>query len=234
MICLPCLFVPPIGFICIFTHLLTCPCMSTACLLVCCPYFNTMKLWTFDPNLNLSLMNTTFCFFSFSFAFSPVCLLSCYACHVYHAHLFLCLFMNYLHLFIPLLVCWFLVSAFARKHMERGRMELGHGFPGASKKDTNACMWLSQVAIVSRFRSLASPLWLYTLFKPPSFLPIFSLRWFVLGISCHVPFVLISRDVGIYFLRLCACTVHDVCICIPTYPFWCDCHNSCHLRPSYA
>ena len=30
-ICLPCLFVPPVGFICIFTRLLTCPCMSLAC-----------------------------------------------------------------------------------------------------------------------------------------------------------------------------------------------------------
>ena len=28
---LPCLFVPPIGFMCIFTCLLTCPCMSLAC-----------------------------------------------------------------------------------------------------------------------------------------------------------------------------------------------------------
>ena len=31
MICLPCLFVPPVGFLCIFTRLLTCPCMSLAC-----------------------------------------------------------------------------------------------------------------------------------------------------------------------------------------------------------
>ena len=31
MICSPCLFVPPIGFLCIFTRLLTCPCMSLAC-----------------------------------------------------------------------------------------------------------------------------------------------------------------------------------------------------------
>ena len=31
MICLLCLFVPPVGFICIFTHLLTCPSMSLAC-----------------------------------------------------------------------------------------------------------------------------------------------------------------------------------------------------------
>ena len=30
-ICLLCLFVPPVGFICIFTRLLTCPCVSLAC-----------------------------------------------------------------------------------------------------------------------------------------------------------------------------------------------------------
>ena len=31
MICLPCLLVRPVGFLCIFTRLLTCPCMSLAC-----------------------------------------------------------------------------------------------------------------------------------------------------------------------------------------------------------
>ena len=30
ILCLPCLFMPPIGFLCIFTHLLTCPCISLA------------------------------------------------------------------------------------------------------------------------------------------------------------------------------------------------------------
>ena len=40
----------------------------------------------------------------------------------------------------PLLVCWFLVFAFACTHLERGRMELGHGLPGASKKDKDASM----------------------------------------------------------------------------------------------
>ena len=92
-------------------------------------------------------------------------------------------------------------------------------------------------------------------FKPLSFLPSFSLRRFVLGISCCVPFVLISRawrplftfrhlyfgpcsrDVGIYFPALCACIVHDVCVCVCVYiyicllaPFWCDCHSPRHLR----
>ena len=31
MICLPCSFVPPVGFLCIFTCLFTCPCISLAC-----------------------------------------------------------------------------------------------------------------------------------------------------------------------------------------------------------
>ena len=43
--------------------------MHESCLLVCHPCFNTMKLWTSDPNLHLSLANTTFhllaCLFTF-------------------------------------------------------------------------------------------------------------------------------------------------------------------------
>ena len=60
--------------------------MHESCLLVCCPYFNTMKLWTPDPNLHLSLADTTFCLLAFLFAFLlvgllpclPFCLLACY------------------------------------------------------------------------------------------------------------------------------------------------------------
>ena len=62
--------------------------MHESCLLVCRPCFNTIKLWTFDPNLHLSLADTAFCSFSCLFAFLLVFLLSCYACHVYHTHLF--------------------------------------------------------------------------------------------------------------------------------------------------
>ena len=107
-------------------------------LLVCRLCFNTMKLWTFDPNLHLSLADTTFCSFSCVFAFPLVCLLlylPCLSC------LFtLCLFICYLHLFLPLLVCWFLVYAFACTRMEQGRLELGHSLPGASKKGAVASM----------------------------------------------------------------------------------------------
>ena len=51
--------------------------MHESCLLVCRPYFNTMKLWTFNPNLHLSLADTAFCLLSCLFVFSLVCLLSC-------------------------------------------------------------------------------------------------------------------------------------------------------------
>ena len=106
--------------------------MHESCLLVYHPCFNTMKLWTFDPNLHLSLANTTF--------YLLVCLLTCllaflfFACHVYHAYLLYASFVCILHLFLPLLVCWFLVFAFACTHMERERMELGHDLTCVSKK----------------------------------------------------------------------------------------------------
>ena len=61
--------------------------MHESCLLVCRPCFNTMKSWTFDQNLHLSLTDTTFCLFSYLFVFSFVCLLSCYlVCHVYRSY----------------------------------------------------------------------------------------------------------------------------------------------------
>ena len=53
-------------------------------------------------------------------------------------------------------------------HMERGHMELGHGFPSASKKKGRGCehVNISQAVMFSRFRGLASPIWLYTLLNP--------------------------------------------------------------------
>ena len=108
---------------------------------VCCPYFNPMELWTFDPNLHLSLSDTTFCLLSCLFAFTFVCLLSCFfTCHVYHVYLLYASFICTLNLFLPLLVCWFLAFAFACTHIEQGHIELGHGLPSASKKGEDASM----------------------------------------------------------------------------------------------
>ena len=71
------------------------------------------------------------CLFAFSFVCSHPCF---YACHVYHAYLLYSSFIHSLHIFLPLLVCWFLVFVFACTHMERGCMELGNGLLGASKE----------------------------------------------------------------------------------------------------
>ena len=107
--------------------------MHESCLLECHLCFNTMK--TSNPNLHLSLADTTLCLLSYLFAFSLVCLLSCsFACHAYHAYKLYASFIYYFHLFLPLLVCWFLVFAFACTRMERRHMELGHSLPVTSKK----------------------------------------------------------------------------------------------------
>ena len=54
--------------------------MHESRLLVCRLYFNTMKLWTSNPNLHLSLAGTTYfllvCLFAFLFACFLVCLLA--------------------------------------------------------------------------------------------------------------------------------------------------------------
>ena len=93
--------------------------MHESCLLVCHPCFNTMKLWTFDPNLHLSLMDTTFvslfaCLSSFLFACFLVSLLAMSITLIY----FMPLSYAFCIFFLPLLVCWFLVFAFAFTHME--------------------------------------------------------------------------------------------------------------------
>ena len=99
--------------------------MHESCLLVCHPCFNTMKLWTFDLNLHLSLVDTTFCLLSCLTVFFLVCLLACfpscflvclfiswlamsfaicYACQVYRAYLLYTSFTCSLH-FFPSIAC---------------------------------------------------------------------------------------------------------------------------------
>ena len=53
----------------------------------------------------------------------------------------LCLSICSLHLFLPLLICWFLIFAFACTRMKRRRLELGHSLPRANKKGTDESMW---------------------------------------------------------------------------------------------
>ena len=92
-------------------HLCTLACMfmHESCLLMCNPCFNTMKLWKFDLNLHLSPVDTTFCL--------PSCLFACFLVSLLAMSIMLICFMPLSHAlcrsFFSLLVCWFLVLAFA-------------------------------------------------------------------------------------------------------------------------
>ena len=85
-------------------------------LLMCHPCFNTMKLWTFNPNLHLSLTHTTFCLLSCLFSFSLVCL-PCLSC-LSALCLFLILFTSFssiAHLLVSCL-CLCMYAHVARTH----------------------------------------------------------------------------------------------------------------------
>ena len=98
--------------------------MHESCLLVRRPCFNTMKLWTFDPNLHLPLADTTFCLLSCLFVFSLIYLLSCFfACYVYHAYLLYASFTCSLCLF-PSIAC-LLVSCLCLCTYTHGAKTLG-------------------------------------------------------------------------------------------------------------
>ena len=128
--------------------------MHESCLLVSRPCFNTMRLRTFDPNLHLSLADTTFCLLSFLFTLCLLfaILLVCPFAHMFARILYAMLvitillvrfapFCYYLCIFpFPLLICWFLVFVIVCTHMEQGHMELGPDFLGAFKKGANASL----------------------------------------------------------------------------------------------
>ena len=148
----------------LYMHLYTLAYMSMheSCLLVCRPCFNTMKLWTFDPNLHLSLADTIFvrflaCFPFFLFACFLLCL-PCLSC------LFaLCLFHIPFASF-PSIAC-LLVSCLCLCMYTHHARTLGASVQsprckqkGCRRKHVN----MSQAAMFSRFRGLASPVWLYT------------------------------------------------------------------------
>ena len=75
--------------------------MHESCLLVCHLWLNTIKLWTFNPNLHLSLADTTFCLLSHLFSCFLVSLLVMSIMFIYFMPLSHALCIS----FFPLLVC---------------------------------------------------------------------------------------------------------------------------------
>ena len=142
-----------------------------SCLLVCHPCFNTMKLWTFDSNLHLSLADTTFCcFLACLLTFLFLCLL-CLSC-LSTLCLFHMLFASFPSITCLLFscLCLCMYTHGARTHGVRARS------PRRKQKGWRLkYVDISQTAMFNSFRGLASPIWLCTLLKPlpsssPSFL----------------------------------------------------------------
>ena len=132
------------------------------------------------------------CLSSFLFACSLAFLFLCLPClsHLFALCLFYMLFASF-----PSIAC-LLVSFVCLCMYTHGAWMLGDMAQSPRRKRKGrGCKHvdISQVAAFSRFRGLASPIWLCILLNSLSFLTPFFLRWVVLGISCHVPFVLISR-----------------------------------------
>ena len=123
-----------------------------SCLLVCHPCFNTLRLWTSDLNLHLSLADTIFCLLSCLFTFCllfAILLVYPFArmfARILYAMLVIAILLVHFAPFcyylcvspFPLVVYWFLVFASACTHMKRRHMELGHDLLSASKKGANA------------------------------------------------------------------------------------------------
>ena len=162
--------------------------MHESCLPVCYLCFNIMKLWTFDPNLHLSLTDTTFCLLSCLFVFSLVCLFACFlisllVCHSYFIFSFHCLSTGLL--FLPLHVYTWSEDAWRQGIVSQAK---------AKRARMRACRYKPSGYVQQVQRSSFSHLVLYSLNPPPlSFLLPFSLKWVILGISCHVPSILILK-----------------------------------------
>ena len=184
MICLPCLFAPHVGFLCIF-YTLAHMFMHESCLLVCRP---CLTQWGYGHSIQTyicPLWTPSFCLPLYLFVFFLVCFLAClpscflvclfilwlvmfstirYACHAYHA---LCLFHTLLASFsfhflfasflsLPLHVHTWSEDAWSWARSPRRKQK------GLRCKHAN----ISQAAMFSRFRGLASPIWFCTLLNP--------------------------------------------------------------------
>ena len=112
--------------------------MHESCMLVCRSCFNIMKLWTFDPNLYLSLVDTTFCLL---LACLPLCLFACFLASLLAMPIMLVHFMPFHMLFasFPSIDC-LLVSCLCLCMYTYGART--HNRPSASKKGTDASKWI--------------------------------------------------------------------------------------------
>ena len=136
--------------------------MQESCLLVCHPCFNTIKLWTFDPNLHLSLTDTAFCVLSCLFALFFVCLLSRMLCLLCLSCLFVSCPFHMLFAHFPFIAC-LPVSCFCLYMYAYGVGTLG-ARAWSPKRKEKGCRCehvdMSWATVASRFMGLVFPIWL--------------------------------------------------------------------------
>ena len=103
MLYLPCLFVPPVGFLCIFTRLLTCPCMSLACL--CVVHASTQ--WSYGHSIQTYICPSRTPPFVHFLAYLPFCLFACFIAPLLAMPIMLIRFMPFHMLFtlLPYIAC---------------------------------------------------------------------------------------------------------------------------------
>ena len=142
--------------------------MHESCFLVCRPCFSTMKLWTFDLNLHLSLIDITFCVLSCLFALQFMCLLShvlclpCLSCLSASCpfHMLFAYFSSTACLPVSCL-CLYMYAHGARMLGARARTPR-HKQKGRGHEHLD----MSQATVASRFRALVFPIWLCTPLNP--------------------------------------------------------------------
>ena len=261
MLCLPCLFMPPVGFLCIFTYFLTCSCMSLACQCV------IQSKPTFVPRGQHLL-----------FAFSLVCLLPC---------LLVCLFAFLIpHLFVYLVACHvschmlclpYLSCLFAWYHLRITYASLSFHCLSASflSLPLHVHIWSKDAwsqGIISQAQAKRArcehvvepsncnqqvqefslfPLVMYSLNPlPPSLLSLLDGLYQVYRVVYHSfssleygdPCLLsctyiLGHALGMQAFTFLLCVLALCMMYVYIYllaPFWCDCHSSCHLRQSDA
>ena len=178
MICSPCLFVPLVGFLCI--RLLMCSCMSLACQCV----VHTSTQWSYGHSIQTYICPSrtppfvcrfaylsSFCLLASLFAFLLSCLvvylmarhvsyhmlcLPCISC-LFASCLFHMLFASFISIACLLVsfLCLCMYIHGARMHGARARSPR-HKQKGLRHKH----VVISQATMFSRFKGLASPIWL--------------------------------------------------------------------------
>ena len=158
--------------------------MQESCLLVCRPCFNTMKLWTFNPNLHCpswtpSFVRLLFCLARLLSSLSAYLSLSCLPSHAMLTIFILLVcfppFAHYLHISFPSIACLLVSCLCLCMYAHRTRTFRARAWSPRHKQKGHEVKHVdsSQAAVFNWFRSLVNPFWAMYSFRAPLLLPPF-------------------------------------------------------------